>query len=82
MAVESLKRSIFLNRNFIIGHYYLGVIFQREGEADTAKRHFKNVLRLLDMVSEDELLEESEGLNAGRLKEIVTGRFQEISLAR
>ncbi len=79
-AVESLKRAIFLNKNFIIGHYYLGVIFQREGEPNIAKRHFKNVLRLLELVSEDELLEESEGLNAGRLKEIVAGRYQEICL--
>lgn len=79
-AVESLKRSIFLQKNFVIGHYYLGVVYQREGDLGTARRHFKNVMRLLQMIPDSALIEESEGLNAGRLKEIVNARFEEIDL--
>jgi chemotaxis protein methyltransferase CheR len=77
-ASESLKRAIFLEKNFVVGHYYLGVICQREGEDGAAKRHFKNVLRLLDDLSPDVELEEAEGLTAGRLQEIVKSLFAEI----
>ncbi len=79
-ASESLKRAIFLEKNFVVGHYYLGVICQREGDDGAAKRHFKNVLRLLDDISPDAELEEAEGLTAGRLKEIVRNLFQETEL--
>jgi chemotaxis protein methyltransferase CheR len=80
-AIESLKRSIFLSKNFVVGHYYLGVIYQREGDESVAKRHFKNVLRLLSVLPIDEELEEAEGVTAGRLKEIVESIFEEIDVA-
>jgi chemotaxis protein methyltransferase CheR len=79
-AMESLKRAVFLSKGFVIGHYYLGVIYHREGDTAIAKRHFKNVIRLLESVPDDQMLEESEGLNAGRLKEIVTARYEELNL--
>ena len=79
-AVDSLKRCIFLNKGFIVGHYYLGVVYQREGDNESAKRSFKNVLRLLEALDDDEQLEEAEGLSAGRLREIVTSLFEEINI--
>ncbi len=79
-AADSLKRSIFLNKSFVVGHYYLGVIHQREGDIDDAKRSFKNVLRLLDDLRDNRELEEAEGLTAGRLREIVKSLFDEIDI--
>ena len=79
-AIESLKRAIFLSKNFVIGHYYLGVIYQREGDNAVAKRHFKNVIRLLNTMPANEELEEAEGVSAGRLKEIVESLFEEIDV--
>lgn len=79
-ASESLKRAIFLEKNFVVGHYYLGVICQREGEENNAKRHFKNVLKLLDALPPETSLDESDGLTAGRLQEIVKNLFVEMEL--
>ena len=80
-AIDSLKRAIFLRKEFVIGHYYLGVIFQREGDGNMAKRHFKNVIRLLGELPPKAELEEADGVTAGRLKEIVESLFEEIDVA-
>ena len=79
-AMESLKRAIFLEKDFVVGHYYLGVICQREGETSEAGRHFKNVLRLLDETPPDLMLDAADGLTAGRLKEIVNSLSVEMEL--
>lgn len=79
-ATDSLKRAIFLNKNFVVGHYYLGVISQREGDRAAALRHFKNVIRLLDKLPPSQPLEEAEGLSAKWLREMVGGQFEELAL--
>ncbi len=79
-ASDSLKRAIFLQKNFVVGHYYLGVICLREGNNIDAKRHLKNVVKLLDELQPDTELEEAEGLTAGRLSEIVNSLFMEIEI--
>ena len=79
-AMESLRRAIFLEKDFVVGHYYLGVICQREGEIIEAGRHFKNVLRLLDETPPDLMLDAADGLTAGRLKEIVSSLSLEMEL--
>ena len=79
-AMKSLKQAIFLNKNFVIGHFYLGVINQREGKIKNASRSFRNARNLVDKLSPDHLLDEAEGLTAGRLREIVDARFEEIKL--
>lgn len=80
-AIKSLKQAIFLNKVFIIGHFYLGVINQREGQTKIAARSFRNARNLVDKLSPDHLLDEAESLSAGRLKEIVEARFEEIKRA-
>jgi chemotaxis protein methyltransferase CheR len=77
-AISSLKRAIFLDKGFVIGHYYLGVLYQREGNNKQASRFFNNAKKLLDEMDPDELLDEADGLTPERLKEIVHGRTEEI----
>ncbi len=79
-AVKSLKQSIFLDKNFVIGHFYLGVIHHRDGQYKAALRSFRNTRNLLKNLDYDFELEGAEGMNAGRLKEIVDARFEEVEL--
>ncbi|MDJ0762266.1 MAG: CheR family methyltransferase [Myxococcota bacterium] len=79
-SIRSLKQAIFLNKGFIIGHFYLGVIHQREGQSQASRRSFRNARNLVAKLPNDHLLDEAEGLTAGRLKEIVEARFEEIKL--
>ena len=79
-TVESLRKSIFLHKGFALGHYYLGVILEREGEASVAERYLRNARNLLLKLPQDVLLEEAEGLTSGRLLEIIEARLKEVCL--
>jgi chemotaxis protein methyltransferase CheR len=79
-AVRSLKQSVFLNKKFVLGHFYLGVVHERQGDTKSAGRYFRNALNLLESMPLDQPLEEAEGLTVGRLLEIVEARVQEVAL--
>ncbi|MCK9212148.1 MAG: tetratricopeptide repeat protein [Ignavibacteriaceae bacterium] len=75
-AVASLKRAIYLDTNFVLSYYLLGNVYQRLGDVKSAKKSYEIVLSLLNKCSKDEILFESEGLTAGRFKEIIKATMQ------
>jgi chemotaxis protein methyltransferase CheR len=79
-ALASLRQSIFLNRRFVIGHYYQGVICEREGDRREAVRCLRNAARLIDELPAGARLEESGGIAAPRLREIVEERIKELEI--
>jgi chemotaxis protein methyltransferase CheR len=80
-AIASLKRAIYLDSNFVLSYYSLGTIYRRLGDVTSAKKCADNVLTILNTCSQDEILFESEGLTAGRFKEMVVAADQSRDLA-
>lgn len=80
-AIASLKRAIYLDSNFVLSYYSLGTIYRRLGDVTSANKCADNVLTILDTCSQDEILFESEGLTAGRFKEMVVAANQSRDLA-
>ena len=72
-AVLSLKRALYLDPNLILAHMALGNIARQRGKHKESVKHFENALLLLTTKRPEEILPESEGMNAGRLMEIVQG---------
>ncbi len=70
-AVLSLRKAIYLDQDFIMAYFALGHVTLRQGNARGARKHFDNVLALLDGYLPDQPLPEAEGITAGRLREIV-----------
>ena len=79
-AIASLKQAIFIRKEFAVGHYYMGVICEREGEKKAAKRCFRNVLDTTSRLSECWVLEEGGGITSGMLREIASERIRELEL--
>ncbi|MCP4680515.1 MAG: protein-glutamate O-methyltransferase CheR [Deltaproteobacteria bacterium] len=79
-CIRSLKQSIFLKKDFAIGHFYLGVVHQRDDRNSMAIKCFRNAKNLVEKLPSDHILDEAEGLTAGRLEEIAQARFEEILL--
>ena len=80
-AGVSLKRTLYLDQNFVLAHFAMGNIVLRQGKAPAAKKHFENVLTLLKERKPDEILPESEGLTAGRFREIIQATMETGALA-
>ncbi len=75
-AVASLKRAIYLDTNFVLSYYALGNIYQRLGDLKNSKKCYEIVLAILNKCGQEEILFESEGLTAGRFKEIINATMQ------
>ncbi|MDD2389784.1 MAG: hypothetical protein PHP23_08645 [Desulfobacterales bacterium] len=79
-ARASLKKALYLNRNFVLAHFALGNLSLRSGKMADAQKYFGNVTEILSTYRPDEIIPESDGITAGRLAEIIgTFRMQEIS---
>jgi chemotaxis protein methyltransferase CheR len=70
-AVNSLKRAIYLDHRFVLAHFALGNLHRLLGKSREADKHFQNVLSSLKEYRQEEILPESEGITAGRLREII-----------
>jgi chemotaxis protein methyltransferase CheR len=70
-AVVSLKRALYLEPDFVIAHFALGNLTKQQGKFKESEKHFENALALLHDYRNEDILLESEGINAGRLREII-----------
>jgi chemotaxis protein methyltransferase CheR len=70
-ALQSLYRTVYVNPEFILGHFALGNSAQKCGMQKEASRHFANVLRLLAPYKADDTVPDSEGLSVGSLREMI-----------
>ncbi|MCX6844857.1 MAG: tetratricopeptide repeat protein [candidate division WOR-3 bacterium] len=75
-AIASLRRALYLDPDFVLAHFALGNLALRQGDVRTGRRNFENVLALLTGRREEDILAESEGLTAGRFREIVNATLQ------
>ena len=72
-AIVSLKQALYLDQDFVLAHFALGNLALQGGNLKASNRHFNNALSLLKTYEQKEILPESEGITAGRLREIITG---------
>jgi len=70
-SIQSLKKTIYLDPKFIPAYFTLGLITHRDNRKQKSRQYFKNALKLLHEIDKEKIILESEGMTAGRLKEII-----------
>jgi chemotaxis protein methyltransferase CheR len=70
-AAGLLKKTLYLDPLFILGHYTLAHVCRQRGEEKMARRSLQNVRRLLVGKPPKEPISGGDGLTAGRLLEMV-----------
>ena len=70
-AEETLRRAVYLEPGHLLSHFLLGNLSGRLGKQSKARKHYLNARELLAKHKDEEVLPESEGMTAGRLKEII-----------
>jgi chemotaxis protein methyltransferase CheR len=73
-AARMLRQVLFLEPKFIIGNFALANLQARMGKVAQARQGFANTLKLLEGQDDAAVLPESDGLTAGRLREIISRR--------
>jgi chemotaxis protein methyltransferase CheR len=79
-AIASVKQAIYLDPDFVMGHFALGNLYARQGNQKNATRYFKNALGLLNACANDEILPESDGLPVKYIREILLVNMNEYSI--
>jgi chemotaxis protein methyltransferase CheR len=69
-AERSLKAAIYLDRRYVLAHYYLGMFLQSRGDSGKARRCFENALELLDVKPDRERFAEADGISVAELKKL------------
>ncbi len=77
-AIDSLKKAIYIDPDYTMGHFTLANLFNQQGNSKNAKRHFNNVLDLLEKFTNDDILPESEGLSVKYIREIILANMETI----
>ncbi len=70
-AIRSLRGALYLDPGFVLAHFALGNIARGRGRRRDAEKHLENARQLLSTYPLDQVLPESEGVTAGRFREIV-----------
>jgi chemotaxis protein methyltransferase CheR len=70
-AIIAVKQAVYIDPDYIMGHFTLGNIYFRLGKMKSAEKYFKNALELLNSESDDDIPEESEGLSVKYIREII-----------
>lgn len=71
-ARRSLQDALYLDPGFVLAHFALGNLARSRGKSLEADKHFANTLPLLARLQSDDVLPESDGLTAGRLRDTIT----------
>jgi chemotaxis protein methyltransferase CheR len=69
-AEEHLRKTIYLDRKFILGHYHLALFYYRNKDMMKSKKSFLNVNDLLSQMAADEKVPYSEGITVQQLREL------------
>lgn len=70
-AIQNVNHALYLDPDFVLAHFLRGTLVTRNGNATAGKKSFRNALSLLSKYKTNDILPESEGLTAGRFKEII-----------
>lgn len=70
-AFVSLQRTLYLAPGFVLAHFALGNLTLRQAKRAESARHFNNALDFLKNYGDEAVLPHSDGMAAGRLREMI-----------
>jgi chemotaxis protein methyltransferase CheR len=78
-AAEALGRAVYLDREFVLAHYYLGLVRQKLSDAPGAVKSFRNVTHLLEGLDQTVALPNSDGLSASDLSQLTSFHLEHLN---
>ena len=70
MCEQSLRRAVYLDRTFVLAHYYLGLTHLRLGRRGDAIHSLRNARQLLATLPPEQVIESSDGLTVAEFDDL------------
>ncbi|OPY15384.1 MAG: Chemotaxis protein methyltransferase Cher2 [Syntrophus sp. PtaB.Bin001] len=80
-AEQALRHALYLNPDFVLAHFTLGSLAREDLRISLSSRHFEHALLLLKNYQTNDILPESDGVTAGRMKDIISSVYSRKSAA-
>jgi chemotaxis protein methyltransferase CheR len=80
-AERSLRQAIYLDRNFLLAHYHLGLALAKGNRRRLAARSFANVLRLAGGMRDEQPIENGDGLTVAGLKQVAEMHLRNLEIS-
>lgn len=77
-AIFAFKQTVYLEPQFVLGHFCLGNLALNQGRQRESEKHFENVLLLLARYQPEDIVPESDGISARRLGEMIISRRRDV----
>jgi chemotaxis protein methyltransferase CheR len=75
-AVDAMKKVVYIDRRYILGHFGLANLYRNRGELAQARKSLANARRLLETCTTDAVIPGASGITAGQLQEAVDRQQQ------
>ena len=69
-AEKAFRDSVYLDKNFVMAHYHLGIHLVAEGQIERGQRSIANAARAASSLAPDHVLAEADGLTAGEFRNL------------
>jgi chemotaxis protein methyltransferase CheR len=79
-AERALRRTLYLDRNFVLAHYYLALLLKRRGQTSAARRSLRNARRLLEPARSSHTTDTCSAFSASALLELTQKHFEELAV--
>jgi chemotaxis protein methyltransferase CheR len=76
-AINAMRKVVYIDRTNVLGHFGLADLYRNDGQFPQALKSLDNARRLLDARAQEELIPESGGVTAGRLRQTVVRQQQQ-----
>ena len=70
-AEKALRCALYLKPDFVLAHFTLGSLDRQRGRITLSSKHFEHALLMLQNYQPEDIIPESDGVTAGRLREII-----------
>ena len=81
-AERELRRTVYLDRDFALAHYQLGLARRDARDLRAAARAFRNAIEALGDVPDDGRVHHSDDLSAGELRTLATHQLARLGAAK
>ncbi len=75
-AEKSFLKSLYLDKNFAMAHYHLGLLLLASEQSGSGRRSLTNATQAAAGIPDDSLLSEGDGLTAKDLRDLVRTHFE------
>jgi chemotaxis protein methyltransferase CheR len=78
-ATDTMKKVVYLDRNYILGHYHLAGLYREQGLLSNALKSLENALNLLHNLSGEQMIPGSGGVTVRRLRDAILHQQQTLN---